>query len=199
MKKIIQVSIFFFILISVLIFYKTYFYENEKKKNLIGNSENQLVKQTEDNFIKNLKYEVRLDQNNYYKITSEESEINYVNNTDKGGKGNEEIVKMNNVRALILEGNNLPIVITAKKAVYNNSNYNTNFRGDVTIEYMDYNIFADKMDLNFQKNIIKIFQNVRYVGAENKLTSDNIELNLITKEIDIFMDRKTDNVKIMQN
>lgn len=199
MKKIIQLSIFFFILISVFIFYKTYFYENEKKKILIRNSENQLVKQTEDNFIKNLKYEVRLDQNNYYKITSEESEINYVNNTDKGGGSNEEIVKMSNVRALILEQNNLPIVITAKKAVYNNSNYNTNFREDVLIEYMDYKIFADKMDLNFQKNIIKIFQNVRYIGAENKLTSDNIELNLITKEIDIFMDRKTDNVKIMQN
>ena len=124
MKKIIQLSIFFFILISVFIFYKTYFYENEKKKILIRNSENQLVKQTEDNFIKNLKYEVRLDQNNYYKITSEESEINYVNNTDKGGGSNEEIVKMSNVRALILEQNNLPIVITAKKAVYNNSNYN---------------------------------------------------------------------------
>ena len=87
----------------------------------------------------------------------------------------------------------------SKKAVYNNSNYNTNFREDVLIEYMDYKIFADKMDLNFQKNIIKIFQNVRYIGTENKLTSDNIELNLITKEIDIFMDSKTDNVKIMQN
>ncbi len=199
MKKIIQLSIFFFILISVFIFYKTYFYKDEKKKVLIENSENQLINQTKDNFIKNLKYEVRLDQNNYYKITSEESEINYVNNTDKGGGSNEEIVKMNNVKALILDRNNLPIVITAKKAVYNNSNYNTNFREDVLIEYMDYKIFADKMDLNFQKNIIKIFQNVRYIGTENKLTSDNIELNLITKEIDIFMDRKTDNVKIMQN
>ena len=123
MKKIIQLSIFFFILISVFIFYKTYFYKDEKKKVLIENSENQLINQTKDNFIKNLKYEVRLDQNNYYKITSEESEINYVNNTDKGGGSNEEIVKMNNVKALILDRNNLPIVITAKKAVYNNSNY----------------------------------------------------------------------------
>ena len=106
---------------------------------------------------------------------------------------------MYQVKALILDQINLPIIITAKEAVYNNSNYNTNFRGDVTIEYMDYNIFADKMDLNFQKNIIKIFQNVRYVGAENKLTSDNIELNLLTKEIDIYMNSKTDKVQIIQN
>ena len=191
MKKIIQLSIFFFILISVFIFYKTYFYENEKKKILTRSSDNQSIKQTEDNFIKNLKYEVRLNENNYYKITSEESEINYINN--------EEIVKMYKVKALVLDQNNLPIVITAKKAVYNNSNYNTNFREDVLIEYMDYKILADKMDLNFQENIIKIFQNVKYIGTENKLTSDNIELNLITKEIDIFMDNKTDNVKIMKN
>ena len=199
MKKVIQLSIFFFILISVFIFYKTYFYEDKKKQVLTRNSDNQLIKKSEDNFIKNLKYEVRLDQNNYYKITAEESEIHYVNNSEKGGDSNEEIVKMSNVKALILDQNNLPIVITSKKAVYNNSNYNTNFREDVLIEYMDYKILADKMDLNFQKNIIKIFQNVRYIGAENKLTSDNIELNLITKEIDIFMDSKTDNVKIMQN
>ena len=191
MKKIIQLSIFFFILISVFIFDKTYFYENETKKNLTRSSDNQSINQSENNFIKNLKYEVRLNENNYYKITSEESEINYINN--------EEIVKMYKVKALVLDQNNLPIVITAKKAVYNNSNYNTNFREDVLIEYMDYKILADKMDLNFQKNIIKIFQNVKYIGTENKLTSDNIELNLITKEIDIFMDSKTDNVKIIKN
>ena len=156
MKKVIQLSIFFFILISVFIFYKTYFYEDKKKQVLTRNSDNQLIKKSEDNFIKNLKYEVRLDQNNYYKITAEESEIHYVNNSEKGGDSNEEIVKMSNVKALILDQNNLPIVITSKKAVYNNSNYNTNFREDVLIEYMDYKILADKLDLNFQKNIIKM-------------------------------------------
>ena len=191
MKKIIQLGIFFFILISVFIFYKTYFQENEKKQILTETFNKQLVRETENNLIKNLKYEVRLNQNNYYEITSKESEISYINN--------DEIVNMYEVKALILDQINLPIIITAKEAVYNNSNYNTNFRGDVTIEYMDYNIFADKMDLNFQKNIIKIFQNVRYVGAENKLTSDNIELNLITKEIDIYMNSKNDKVQIIQN
>ena len=191
MKKIIQLGIFFFILISVFIFYKTYFQENEKKQILTETFNKQLERETENNLIKNLKYEVRLNQNNYYEITSKESEISYINN--------DEIVNMYQVKALILDQINLPIIITAKEAVYNNSNYNTNFRGDVTIEYMDYNIFADKMDLNFQKNIIKIFQNVRYVGAENKLTSDNIELNLLTKEIDIYMNSKTDKVQIIQN
>ena len=191
MTRIIQLGIFFFILISVFIFYKTYFQENEKKQILTKTFNKQLKRETENNLIKNLKYEVRLNQNNYYEITSKESEISYINN--------DEIVNMYQVKALILDQINLPIIITAKEAVYNNSNYNTNFRGDVTIEYMDYSIFADKMDLNFQKNIIKIFQNVRYVGAENKLTSDNIELNLITKEIDIYMNSKTDKVQIIQN
>ncbi len=191
MTRIIQLGIFFFILISVFIFYKTYFQENEKKQILTKTFNKQLERETENNLIKNLKYEVRLNQNNYYEITSKESEISYINN--------DEIVNMYQVKALILDQINLPIIITAKEAVYNNSNYNTNFRGDVTIEYMDYSIFADKMDLNFQKNIIKIFQNVRYVGAENKLISDNIELNLITKEIDIYMNSKTDKVQIIQN
>ena len=153
MKKIIQLGIFFFILISVFIYYKTYFQENEKKQILTETFNKQLERETENNLIKNLKYEVRLNQNNYYEITSKESEISYINN--------DEIVNMYQVKALILDQINLPIIITAKEAVYNNSNYNTNFRGDVTIEYMDYNIFADKMDLNFQKNIIN---NVERLG-----------------------------------
>ena len=106
---------------------------------------------------------------------------------------------MYEVKAVFIDQNNLPLIITSKKAVYNNSNYNTNFREDVQIEYLDNKIFSDKMDLNFQNNIIKIFQNVRYVGAEGKLESDNIELNLITKEVNVYMDNGTDNVQIIQN
>jgi hypothetical protein len=191
MKKIIQLGLFFFILVSLFVFYKTYFYKNEENQNLTKTSDNELIRKTENNFIKNLKYEIRLNKNNYYKITSKESEITYVNSV--------EIVKMYEVKAVFIDQNNLPLIITSKKAVYNNSNYNTNFREDVQIEYLDNKIFSDKMDLNFQNNIIKIFQNVRYVGAEGKLESDNIELNLITKEVNVYMDNGTDNVQIIQN
>ena len=191
MKKIIQLGLFFFILVSLFVFYKTYFYKNEENQNLTKTSDNELIRKTENNFIKNLKYEIRLNKNNYYKITSKESEITYVNSV--------EIVKMYEVKAVFIDQNNLPLMITSKKAVYNNSNYNTNFREDVQIEYLDNKIFSDKMDLNFQNNIIKIFQNVRYVGAEGKLESDNIELNLITKEVNVYMDNGTDNVQIIQN
>ena len=191
MKKIIQLGLFFFILVSLFVFYKTYFYKNEENQNLTKTSDNELIRKTENNFIKNLKYEIRLNKNNYYKITSKESEITYVNSV--------EIVKMYEVKAVFIDQNNLPLIITSKKAVYNNSNYNTNFREDVQIEYLDNKIFSDKMDLNFQNNIIKIFQNVRYIGAEGKLESDNIELNLITKEVNVYMDNGTDNVQIIQN
>ena len=191
MKKIIQLGLFFFILVSLFVFYKTYFYKNEENQNLTKTSDNELIRKTENNFIKNLKYEIRLNKNNYYKITSKESEITYVNSV--------EIVKMYEVKAVFIDQNNLPLMITSKKAVYNNSNYNTNFREDVQIEYLDNKIFSDKMDLNFQNNIIRIFQNVRYVGAEGKLESDNIELNLITKEVNVYMDNGTDNVQIIQN
>ena len=191
MKKTIQLGIFFFILISVFVFYKTYFYKNERKPNLTGTSDNKLIRQNENNFIKNLKYEIKLDQNNYYKITSKESEITYVDNV--------EIVKMYQVEAVFIDQNNLSLIITSKKAIYNNSNYNTTFREDVQIEYLDNKIFSDKMDLNLQESIVKIFQNVRYIGAESELKSDNIELNLITKEVNVYMDSGTDNVHIMQN
>ena len=106
---------------------------------------------------------------------------------------------MYQVEAVFIDQNNLSLIITSKKAIYNNSNYNTTFREDVQIEYLDNKIFSDKMDLNLQESIVKIFQNVRYIGAESELKSDNIELNIITKEVNVYMDSGTDNVHIMQN
>ena len=88
---------------------------------------------------------------------------------------------MYKVKALVLDQNNLPKVITAKKAVYNNSNYNTNFIDNVKVNYNNNTILADKMDIDFSENLITIYENVNYEGLQGIITADYVKIDLITK------------------
>ena len=175
------------IIISI-IFYKIYFHENEKPKVEINIQEEQSTVNSENNLVKNLKYEVKLDQDNQYIITSDLSEITYENNI--------EIVKMQNVVAILIDQTNIPLIITSDQAIYNNSNYNTKFNHNVRIEYLDNVILSDNMDLDFNNNLITINQNVEYNGIQGTIIADNVKIDLITKKIEIYMDDTNDNVEI---
>ena len=106
---------------------------------------------------------------------------------------------MQKVIAIFIDKNNIPLTVISDKAIYNNSNYNTKFRENVKIEYLNNIILADKMDLNFENNTILIFDNVNYNGTQGNLLTDIIKINLITKKIDIYMKDYKDNVKIKTN
>ena len=92
--------------------------------------------------------------------------------------------------------NNLIKNLNSETAIYNSLNHNTNFRKNVQVEYLSNIIVADKMDINFQENIITIYENVKYDGLEMNMKTDNIKINLITKKIDIYMNNNSNNVEI---
>ena len=146
MKRIIQLILFFVIILTSLIVYKTYLKEGNNLPEKIDIVKNQTLEETQNNLIQNLKYEVRLDQNNQYIITSDLSEIKYENNI--------ELVNMQKVTAIFIDSKNISLTITSDRAVYNNSNYNTNFRENVKISYLNNVIKSDKMDLDFKNNVI---------------------------------------------
>ena len=172
-----------------LIFYQTYLKEIKKTSIIIDKTQNKIIEENQNNLIQNLKYEVRLDQNNQYIITSDLSEITYENDI--------EIVKMQKVTAIFLDGKNIPLTITSDKAIYNNSNYNTNFSDNIQIEYLNNVILSDKMDLDFKNNVINVFGNVQYDGIQGSVKTDNIKINLITKKIDIYMNKYNKNVEVI--
>ncbi|OUW63917.1 MAG: hypothetical protein CBD61_01165 [Pelagibacteraceae bacterium TMED201] len=188
MKKVIQLILFSFLIIISIIFYKIYFVAKEQPKVEIDIQEEQQVPNTENNLIKNLKYEVKLDQDNQYIITSDLSEITYENNF--------EVVKMQNVTAIFIDQSNIPIIVTSDNAIYNNSNYNTKFYDNVRIEYLNNFILSDNMDLDFNNNLITINENVEYNGIQGTIIADNVKIDLITKKIEIYMDDINDNVEI---
>ena len=192
MKKIIQIILILLILISIIVFKNLYFINN--KNNTVSElkiPEDKIVQLTNNDVIKNLEYQINIDEDNRYIISSEITEL--IESNDN------EILQMTKVKAIILDKDNKPITIKSDNAIYNNRNHNTIFRKNVSIQYMENKIYSDKLDLNFKDKIVRIFDNVNYIGKNGLIYSDNIMLNLITKKVDIYMHNKIDNVRIIHN
>ena len=196
MKKIIQLILSLSLVIMAIVFYKVYFSSNNKsqvfKELSEENSEtDNKEKSTSEmsNLIRNLSYDVTFDGDKQYSITADMSELTYENNV--------EIVYMQKVTAIFINENNVPLIITSDKATYNNSSYDTNFSENVRVEYIDNLINSEKLDISFAENIITIYDNVKYHGSSGTLNTDNVKINLITKNINIYMDNKEKKVEVV--
>ena len=192
MKKIIQLLIFVIVLISIFIFYRLYFYDEvsikSKKTTQIEQASSDKIN---NNTIENLKYNINLNEENSYSISSLSSEIKY--------KNNNEIVNMTKVEAIFLGKDKQAVKIISDFAVYNKLNNQTFFEKNVIIRYQSHSIFSDKMLINLKNDTANIYDSVKYEGPNIELKADQINLNLITKKIDIYMDDNLDNVEIELN
>lgn len=184
MKKIVQLLLIIFLIIICIIFYRTYFTKKEivkidNKSELIQNQNNL------NNIVKNLAYEVKIDKNRKYFIKSKLSEIS--NNNEF------EFTKMQQVDAKFTNKNFQEISIKSDKANYNNANNNTNFTGNVEINFNNNKILSEKIDLDFEKQYILIHGNVKFRGNNLNMNSDNIGIDLLKGELNIYMN---DNKKV---
>jgi lipopolysaccharide export system protein LptA len=192
MKKSIKFFLFSLLIVISFFFYKNYLTQeisNNEKELLISDKNKDQINR--NNLIKNLSYEVNFFGNKKYMIKAQKSEIL--------NQDNSEIIIMNSVIAEYIDEKNLPITITSNDATYNSSNYNSSFKNNVKIIYLDHLIKAENVYIDFKKNIILIKDNVRYEGPLILLKSDNIKIDLITKNMTVFMDKKIDNISIKSN
>ena len=65
---------------------------------------------------------------------------------------------------------------------------------DVKVEYLDNSISGENLILDFEEQKISIFANIEYIGTKGKLFADKINIDLITKNVDILMDKPSKNV-----
>ena len=192
MKVFLQTFLFSILIIIGFFFYQTYFMKNESVEKIV--IENNIKKNDiteKKNIITNLQYNVKLENNGNYEIKSTSSKIIYENGF--------EIVFMEDVIATFTDNQDRKVIIRSDKASFNSSTYDTKFRDNIKILYENHKITSDKINFDFKKNNILIFQNVIYTGLKEKINTDNIEINLITKDVQFYMDSKKDNVKISLN
>ncbi len=188
-KKIIKLALFLSIILSSVIFYKFFIIENKIAKVEIEISDEPVEENLQNNVIRNLKYEIKLDEESKYIITSDLSEINNIDGY--------EVVRMEKAIGIFLDKKKVPLKVTSDFAKYNNSNHNTNFSQNVKIEYLNNIILSDKMDFDFVNNLVKIYQNVEYKGLQGNIFADNIEIDLIARKIKIYMENTNDNVEVI--
>ena len=186
-KILLQVLLLIFILIICFIFYNKYFLKDETVN--IREPQKEIVdNENANNLIKNLKYDVQFENKTQYTITSDLSEITYV--------GDQEVVKMQKVSAIFIDKNGSVLKIKSNEATFNNSKYNTSFKKGVDITYLDHIIKSEKLILNFEENIVTISDNIIYEGIQGLMKTDNITIDLLTKDVEIFMNNKKDKVEI---
>jgi len=189
MKKVIQALLLLILILIIFFFYKFYF---EEKPDIVDRdiTINKIKKnESNNNFIKNLRYQISIDKNQNYNLESKVSEISYQDGF--------EIVRMQDVQGTYTDKNFNIIIITSNEALYNNENHNTKFKEKVKLKYMENIIESENLILDFEKNLILISDNVKYSGFYGNLTSDNIELNLKTKKINIFMNKPEDKILVI--
>ena len=192
MKVFLQTFLFSILIIIGFFFYQTYFMKNESVEKIV--IENNIKKNDiteKKNIITNLQYNVKLENNGNYEIKSTSSKIIYENGF--------EIVFMEDVIATFTDNQDRKVIIRSDKASFNSSTYDTKFRDNIKILYENHKITSDKINFDFKKNNILIFQNVIYTGLKEEINTDNIKLNLITKDVQFYMNSEKDNVKITLN
>ena len=178
-KKIIQFVFGIFFLIIIFLFYDKYFLSNKELSITQNTNDNFKDLEVKSNLIQDIKYETIDSNGNKYFIYSKYGEAN-INNPD--------IILMKNVFARVEIFEKDTIYINSLSAKYNITNYETNFDTDIELKYLDHTIFAENMDLSFQKNFAWLYTNVVYKGYGYELFADKIEIDLITKNSKIYTD-----------
>ena len=190
-KTIIQIILSVLIILSLLVFYNTYF-TNDKKPSLqtekldekeIKKNDKQNLK---SNLIYNLDYKSTDIDNNQYFINSESGIMSE--------SGSEFL--MNKVNARIILNDLSVIIISSDKALYNNVNYNTKFYGNVVAKYEEQTIFSQNINLDFEARRAIIYQDVIFQNLKTKLKTDKIEFDLVTKNILMSMNNKNNKINL---
>ena len=179
---------FFLILIligiSLIIFFK-YFYKTGFKNDLKLNAEQTI--NTNESLIDDLTYLSIDKKGNEYKISAKKGNID---------KDNPDIIYLENVEAVILFQNSDSISIASKFAKYNTKNFDTLFNNSVSVDYGEHVLKSEFLDLSFEKNLVSIYDNVRYLSGISSLKADKAEIDILNKKTKIFMENPDKKVVI---
>lgn len=192
LKTFIQIVLILTLSFILIFTFNKYFRSENINDNKIikNNDEEKITQETDkDSTIYNLTYKKFDIQNNSYLIEASEGTI----------KENTNEVLMKNVKATINYKNNEELFIFSNNAIFNNKTFQTNFYNGVKLIFRDQKLESDNLDFLFDKNIAIFRDNVRYENLDTNMFSDEILINLLTKEVTISSKKKSQKVKIEKN
>ena len=179
----------FFLLIFLIIISLFLFFKYFKKSNLESEIKTKFEKPqvVSESMIEDLKYFSIDKQGNEYKIEAKKGNID---------KSNPDIIYLENVEAIIQLQKSNVILIQSKFAKYNTKNYDTLFNEAVSVNYNEHLLKSEFLDLYFEKNLVSIYDDVRYLSGISSLSADKAEIDILNKKTKIFMNDPNQKVLI---
>tara|TARA_B110000967_G_scaffold207450_1_gene256862 strand:- start:285 stop:881 length:597 start_codon:yes stop_codon:yes gene_type:complete len=187
-KIIIQLILFFFIVLFLSLFYFSYIFQKEainvdvENKTIVSD-----IDENSSNKIEDIEYAVNDSVGNKYIIKAKFGRI-----LDDNG----DLILMEEVEANIVFNNYEKIIIKSDSAIYNIANYDTNFEDNILIEYQEHEITCNKIDLLFKDHKINLYENINYKNLNTYLLADRMEIDLITKDSKIYMNNKNKKIEV---
>ena len=191
-KKVIIQFLLLIILFSLIIsVFLIYFNEkenlNETNIETAKNIDSEIDKET-GTLIKDINYSFYDQSGNYYKLFAKQGKMD-LKDSDK--------MFMTDVTATIYLKNSSPIIIVSKYANYNKITHETNFFENVKMTHLIHNATSENLDISFSSNKASMYNNIIYKKPGTQLYADRLEIDLITKNTKIFMDNKSEKIKII--
>ena len=193
MYKKILIQFLLLITIFIIIFSTFFLYFNKKEKLKASNlpiikEKESLIDDETGTLIKDISYSFFDPSGNYYELLSDVGKVD-INNSDK--------IFMTNVVATIYLVDSSPVKITSKYANYNKINHETSFFENVKVTHLIHKATSENLDISFNDNLASMYNNIVYNKPGTNLKADRLEIDLITKNSKIFMDNKTEKIKII--
>ena len=196
-KTLIQLVLLLMLILIIFFIYNKYFYtENKidevKNTNSLSKEsveKNNLLKKNMDNEIINLSYEKFDTNGNKYIIKAKKGILD---------SNRPDIIYMNIVEASLIYLNNETLTIYSKEAIFNKDNFKTTFSKNVKLLYQEQTLESDNLEFLIDKNIAIFRDNVKYYNQDIQAFADIVNINLITKEIDIKSENQK-KIKIKKN
>jgi len=193
MYKKILIQFLLLITIFIIVFSTFFLYFNKKEK--LKTSSLPIIKEKKlliddetGTLIKDINYSFSDLSGNSYELMSKIGKVD-INNSDK--------IFMTNVVATIYLVNSSPIKITSNYANYNKINHETSFFENVNVTHLIHKATSENLDISFNDNLASMYNNIVYNKPGTSLKADRLEIDLITKNSKIFMDNKTEKIKII--
>ena len=191
-KKIIIQFLLLVVLFGIILSVFFLYFNKEKNQKETSFKTSKILNSEIDNetgtLIKDINYSFSDPSGNYYELFSEIGKVD-IQNSDK--------MFMTNVKALIYLKNSSPIKIVSKYANYNKIDHETNFFENVELTHLVHKATSENLDISFNSNKASMYKNIIYNKPGTQLTADRLEIDLITKNTKIFMDKKYEKIKII--
>jgi len=198
-KTFIQLVLLLILILIIFFISNKYFYKEDTTNEIKNTSNlkieknsyynNEFDKKKIENEIINLKYEKFDTDGNKYLIKAKKGLLD---------SKRSNIIFMNEVEASLTYLNNEKLIIYSKEAIFNKKNFKTTFSKNVKLLFKEQTLESDNLELLFDKNIAIFKDNVKYYYQEIEVFADIVDINLLTKEINIKSKNKKQ-IKIKKN